>query len=148
MDCIPKLLTLPRDGESAEYFPPNHGGRVFHGAARRHASAAKKPRLAARKLLAFSLPQDSHSELMFGGAPFGEPALSGSRSVGFRHRAAQSLLAAAPWHTPQVLQSAPDFRQDRTSRRAIRPKRLQRRHFSHASARLTARSAFGLPQRA
>jgi hypothetical protein len=35
------------------------------------------------KLLAFSLPQDSRVELMFGAARFGEPVLSVSRSLGF-----------------------------------------------------------------
>jgi hypothetical protein len=39
--------TLPRRGKSAEYFPQNHGNRVFHGTAPRHAFAAKKPGLAA-----------------------------------------------------------------------------------------------------
>jgi hypothetical protein len=81
------LPTLPRDGEFTEYFPRNHDGRVFHGAAGRHAFAAKKPRLAARKIaqipVAFSLPQDSQVELMFGAARFGEPALSASRGLGF-----------------------------------------------------------------
>jgi hypothetical protein len=79
--------TLPHEGKSAEYFSRNHGKRVFHGTARRHASAAKKPRLAATKItripVAFSSPQDFHIELMFGAARFGEPALSGSRRVGF-----------------------------------------------------------------
>jgi hypothetical protein len=79
--------TLPRRVKFAEYFPQNHGGRVFHGTAHRHAFAAKKPRLAARKiaqiLVAFSLPQDSHIELMFGAACFGEPHSSVSHSLGF-----------------------------------------------------------------
>jgi hypothetical protein len=70
-----------------EYFPQNHGEPVFHGTARRHAFAAKKPGLAARKIaripVAFSLPQDSWVELMFGAADFGEPASSASRSLGF-----------------------------------------------------------------
>jgi hypothetical protein len=35
------------------------------------------------KLLAFSLPQHSHVELMFGAARFDEPALSVSHSLGF-----------------------------------------------------------------
>jgi hypothetical protein len=39
--------TLPRDGKLTEYFSQNHGGGVFRGTARRHASAAKKPRLVA-----------------------------------------------------------------------------------------------------
>jgi hypothetical protein len=76
-----------------EYFPLNHGGRVFRGTARCHASAAKKPGLAARKILrtraAFSLPQDSQVELMFGAARFGEPALSASRSLDFTSRRAE-----------------------------------------------------------
>jgi hypothetical protein len=70
-----------------EYSPPNHGGRVFARATRRHAFAAKKTRLAARKIVrtlaAFSLPQDSQVELMFSAARFGEPALSASRGLGF-----------------------------------------------------------------
>jgi hypothetical protein len=73
--------TLPRRGKSAEYFPQNHGGRVFHATARRHAFAVKKPRLVARKIaripVAFGSPQDFHIALMFGAALFGEPALSG-----------------------------------------------------------------------
>jgi hypothetical protein len=81
------VATLPRHGKSAEYFPQNHGNRAFRGTARRHAFAVKKPRLAARKiariLVAFSSPQDFHIALMFGAARFGEPALSGSRRVGF-----------------------------------------------------------------
>jgi hypothetical protein len=48
----------------------------------------KKPRAAARKIArisgAFSSPQDFHIALMFGAVRFGEPALSGSRRVGFR----------------------------------------------------------------
>jgi hypothetical protein len=47
----------------------------------------KNTRLAARKIAqtpaAFSLPQDSEVELMFGAARFGELALSVSRSLGF-----------------------------------------------------------------
>jgi len=70
-----------------EYFPQHHGNRGFHGNAHGHAFAAKKPRLAARKIaripIAFSSPQDFRIALMFGAARFGEPALSGSRSVGF-----------------------------------------------------------------
>ena len=79
--------TLPRDGELMEYSLPNHGGRPYLGTARRHAFAAKKPRLAARKiariLIAFSLPQNSHIELMFGAARFGESNSSASHSLGF-----------------------------------------------------------------
>jgi hypothetical protein len=81
------LPTLPRRGKSAEYLPQNHGGRVFRGTARRHASAAKKYLLCRKNNCAesgaFSLPQDSHIELMFGAARFREPALSASRSLGF-----------------------------------------------------------------
>jgi hypothetical protein len=81
------LPTLPRGGKSTEYFPQNHGGRVFDGTARRHVSAAKKYPLCRKKnsaeSVAFSLPQDSHIELMFGAARFREPALSASRSLGF-----------------------------------------------------------------
>jgi hypothetical protein len=62
------------------------------------------------------------------------------------HRAAPMSLAEAPRHTAQVLQSAPDFRPDQTSRRAMQHKRLQRRSFSQTIARFGTRSAFGLPQ--
>jgi hypothetical protein len=83
-----------------EYFPQNHGGRVFHGTACCHASAAKKPRLAARKIaqipVAFSLPQDLSMQLMFGAARFGEPALGASRGLEFhiapRRRRSQHRL--------------------------------------------------------
>jgi hypothetical protein len=85
--AIPGLLTLPRDGKSAEYFPQNYGGGVFRRTPRRHASAAKKYLLCRKKncgeSVAFSLPQDSHIELMFSVARFREPALSASRCFGF-----------------------------------------------------------------
>jgi hypothetical protein len=59
----------------------------FDRVACRLAFAAKKPRLAARKIVrtlaAFSLPQDSSVQLMFGAVRFGEPALSASRGLGF-----------------------------------------------------------------
>jgi hypothetical protein len=143
--------TLPRRGKFAEYFPPNHGGRVFHRTARRHAFAAKKPRLAARKiartLAAFSLPQDSQVELMFGAACFCEPTLSASRSLDFTSRRARSF-AASPRYPSQVVQSATDFAPGETARLAAILKRLQRRAFSQAAARRRRRLAFGLPQRA
>jgi hypothetical protein len=89
------LPTLPPGGKSAEYFPQNHGGRVFHATARRHAFAVKKPRLAARKIeriaVAFGSPQDFHIALMFGAARFSELALSGSRRVAF-HVARRRLV--------------------------------------------------------
>jgi hypothetical protein len=44
----------------------------------------KNRALPQEKLCAFSLPQDSHIELMFGAARFGEPASSASRSLGFQ----------------------------------------------------------------
>jgi hypothetical protein len=133
-----------------EYFPQNHGNRVFRGAARRHAFAAKRPRVAARKIaripVAFSSPQEFHIELMFGAARFGEPGLSGSGSVGFRvaprrRRWLQSL------GTPRKC-----FNQHRIFDATGPPaapcgaKRLHRRAFSHASARLRPQLAFGLPQ--
>jgi hypothetical protein len=62
------------------------------------------------------------------------------------HRAPPTSLLASPRHTAQVLQSALDFRRDQMSRRAMQPKRLQRRGFSQASGRLKPRLAFGLPQ--
>jgi hypothetical protein len=118
----PASRTLPRDGKSAEYFPQNYGTCVFRGTARRHASAAKKPRLAARKIslipIAFSSPQDFRIELMFGAARFGEPALSGSRSVGFH-------IAPRRPHSPQRLGTPHKcFNQQRifdTSRRLAAP---------------------------
>jgi hypothetical protein len=83
----PESHTLPRRGKSAEYLPQKHGIGVFRGTARRHAFAAKKPYLAARKIaripIAFSLPQDFRIELMFDAAHFGEPALGASRGLGF-----------------------------------------------------------------
>jgi hypothetical protein len=67
-----------------EYFPPNHGSCVLlaatHSPRKSTGSAARK---IARTLAAFSLPQDSQVELMFGAARFGEPALSVSPSLGF-----------------------------------------------------------------
>jgi hypothetical protein len=53
------LPTLPRRGKLTEYFPQNHGNRVFHGTARRHAFAAKKPRLAAKKVACLQFAEDS-----------------------------------------------------------------------------------------
>jgi hypothetical protein len=47
-----------------------------------------------------------------------------------------------------VVQSPLDFRRDQTVRRVVRPKRLQRRGFSQASARWRTRLAISLPQRA
>jgi hypothetical protein len=94
------LPTLPRRGKSAEYFPQNHGERVFHGTARRHAPAAKKYLLCRKKncaeSVAFSLPQDSHKQLMFGAARFGEPVLSASRGLGFH-------IAPRGGHSPHRL---------------------------------------------
>jgi hypothetical protein len=43
----------------------------------------KNPALPQEKLLAFSLPQDSSVQLMFGAVRFGEPVLSVSHSLGF-----------------------------------------------------------------
>jgi len=86
------------------------------------------------KLRAFSLPHDSRAQLMFGAARFGEPALSASRSLGFhtapRRRRSPQRLA----HRISASISA-GFRHDQTSRRAMRPKRLQRRVFPQATAR-------------
>jgi hypothetical protein len=88
--------TLPRDGELTEYFPQNHGGRVFRGSAGRHVFAAKNPALPHEKLRAFSSPQDSSAQLMFGTPRFGEPALSAARGLRFhiaprRRRSPQRL---------------------------------------------------------
>jgi hypothetical protein len=59
-------------------------------------SPRKNPALPHEKLRAFSLPQDSRVEFMFGAARFREPALSVSRSLGFhlvprRRRSPQRL---------------------------------------------------------
>jgi hypothetical protein len=54
---------------------------------------------------------------------------------GFSHRAAPRLFAASSRQPSQVLQSAKDFGCSEMSRVAMRPKRLQRRGFSQASAR-------------
>jgi hypothetical protein len=75
--------TLPRDGELVKYFSQNHGVRIFHGTARRHAFAAKNLALPQEKLRAFSLPHGSQVLLMFGAARFDEPVLSVSRSLEF-----------------------------------------------------------------
>jgi hypothetical protein len=94
--------TLPRRGKSAEYFPQNHGGRVFTGDTRRHASAAKKTRSAARKIAqipaASSLPQDLPVQLMVGAARFGEPVLSTSRGLDFTSRRAGVVRRGASAH--------------------------------------------------
>jgi hypothetical protein len=59
-------------------------------------SPRKNPALPHEKLCAFSLPQDSSVQLMFGAARFGEPALSASRGLRFhiaprRRRSPQRL---------------------------------------------------------
>jgi hypothetical protein len=124
--------------------------RVFHATARRHTFAVKKPSLAARKIaripVAFGSPQDFHIALMFGAARFGEPALSGSGSVGFRiaPRRRRSPRRAGIRH--KCLNQHWIFDADQTSRRAMRAKRLQRRGFSQASRASGRRFAFGLPQ--
>jgi hypothetical protein len=138
--------TLPCDGKSAEYFPQNHGGLAFHGTARRHASAAKKPRLAARKIACLQFAARLAGAVNVRHGSFWRTGFRCLMRLGISHRGAPTSFAAAPRHTAQVLQSAPDFRHDQTSRRAMRPKRLQRRAFSRASARLRPQLAFGLPQ--
>src|SRR4051794_24101644 len=86
-DCYPWPADLTSWWQICGIFPQNRGGRVFHAMARRHASAMKKPRLAARKTaripVAFSSPQELHIELMFGAARFGERALSALRGLNF-----------------------------------------------------------------
>jgi hypothetical protein len=140
------LPTLPRRGKLTEYFPQNHGGRVFHGTARRHASAAKKPRLAVTKIARLQFAARLIGRVNVRRGSFGRTELKCLTRLGISNRGAPTSFAAAPRHTAQVLKSTPDFRHDQTSRRAIRPKRLQRRAFSQASARLRPRLAFGLPQ--
>jgi hypothetical protein len=143
---------LPRYGKYAEYFPQNHGNRVFRGTAPRHAFAAKKPSLAARKIartpVAFGSPQDFHIALMFGAARFGEPALSGSGLVGFRIAPRRRRLSRRSGTRHKCFNQHRILDATRPPRRAMWPKRLQQRGFSRASARLRPRSAFGLPQRA
>jgi hypothetical protein len=62
-------------------------------------SATHPPRknlaLPHEKLRAFSLPQDSSVQLMFGVARFGEPALSASRGLGFRTCRAEAVRRIA-----------------------------------------------------
>lgn len=110
--------TLPRRGKSAEYFPQNHGGWVFRRTARRHAFAAKKPCLAARKncahSVASSLPQDSQVESVFAAARFDEPALSASRSFRFhiarrRNGSPQRLGTPHKWFNRQWIFDATRF---------------------------------------
>jgi hypothetical protein len=98
--------TLPRCGKFAEYFPPNHGGRVFQRVARCHG-------------FAIGLPQDSQVELMFGMARFGEPALSASRSLDFTSRRAEVIHRSAS--TPGLSASIKggfSTQRDRAPRRA------------------------------
>jgi hypothetical protein len=140
------LPTLPRDGELTEYFPQNHGDRVFHGTAYRHVSAAKKPRLAARKIACLQFAARLASAVNVRRGAFWRTGFKRLARLGISYRAVPASFAVARRHTAQVLQSAPDFRHDQTSRRAVWPKRLQRRGFSQTSARLRPRSAFGLPQ--
>jgi hypothetical protein len=140
------LQTLPRGGKLTEYFPQNRGSRVFRGTARRHAFAAKKTCLAARKIACLQFAARLVSAVNVRRGSFWRTGFKCRTRLAISHRPAPTFFAAAPRHTAQVLQSAPDFRHDQTSCRAMRPKRLQRRGFSQASARLGTRLAFGLPQ--
>jgi hypothetical protein len=58
----------------------------------------KNPALPHEKLRAFSLPQDSQVELMFGAARFGEPASSASRGLRFTLRCAEVIHRSASAH--------------------------------------------------
>jgi hypothetical protein len=118
-----------------EYFPQNHGGRVFHGTARRHASAVKKPRLAARKIACLQFAARLVSAVNVRRGSIWRTGFKRFTRLGISHRAAPRPFAASARHTAQVLQSAPDFQHDRTSRLDVILKRLQRRAFSQASAR-------------
>jgi predicted Zn-ribbon and HTH transcriptional regulator len=83
---------------------------------------------------------------MFGAARFRESVLSASRSSGFYIVPRRSDSPHRLGHTTQVLQSTADSGRNEIVRLAMRPKRLQRCGFLQASARLTPRLAFGLPQ--
>jgi hypothetical protein len=142
------LPTLRRDGELAEYFPQNHGGARFsRNCAPPCIRREKTSPCRNENYAAFSLPQDSLVQLMFGAARFREPASSASRSLGF---------CAAPrgGHSSHRLDNrCKCFNQRRILDAArwlvsMRLKRLQRRGFSQATACLRRRLAFGLPQRA
>jgi hypothetical protein len=70
-----------------EYYPQNHGAPVFGELLAAMHPPRKNLVLPQQKLRAFSLPQDSHVELMFEAARFGEQASSASRNITFRsHR--------------------------------------------------------------
>jgi hypothetical protein len=70
-------------------------GAFFAGLLAVTHSPRKNPALPQQKMHALSLPQDSHIELMFGAARFGEPALSGSRRWDFSSRRADVVRRGA-----------------------------------------------------
>jgi hypothetical protein len=61
-------------------------------------SPRKNLALPHEKLRAFSLPQDSPVQLMFGAARFGEPSLTASRSLDFASRRADVVRRGASAH--------------------------------------------------
>jgi hypothetical protein len=61
-------------------------------------SPRKNPALPQEKLLAFSLPQDSRVQLMFGAARFGEPPLTASRNLDFTSRRAEVVRRITSAH--------------------------------------------------
>jgi hypothetical protein len=99
-DCYPQPANLTVRWQIFGIFSAKSWQPPFPGTARRHASAAKKYLLCRKKncaeSAASSLPQDSHIELMFGAAGFGEPALSASRFWRFH-------IVSRGSHSPQCL---------------------------------------------
>jgi len=88
------LPTLPRDGKSAEYFSRNRGERVFHGSARRHAFAVKKPRLAARKIACLQFAARLASAVNVRRGAFWRTGFKLLTRLGISHRAAPTSFAA------------------------------------------------------
>ena len=87
-------LTLPRRGKSGEFFPQNHGGRVFYGTARRHASAAKKTHLAARKIACLQFAARLAGAVNVRRGSFWRTGFKRLMQLGISHRAARR-------HSPQ-----------------------------------------------
>jgi hypothetical protein len=114
--------------------------------ARRHAFAAKKPRLAARKIACLQFAARLVGAVNVRCGSFWQTGFKRFPQLGISHRAARRSFAASPRQPSQVLQSAKDFGCCEMVRVAVRPKRLQRRVFSQQAARLRTRFAFGLPQ--
>jgi hypothetical protein len=85
---------------------------------------------------------------MFGAARFWRSGLSVSRSFGF-HITPRGMRGAPRGRMPlKCFKERWIFRARASARRVMRIKRLKRRAFSLSSARKSAKTAFGLPQRA